>query len=497
MKTNTFKTELRTYIVLVLFLCFGFNNSNAQVDLTSCGYSCTTNSFSITDIYLSSTDVPGTELTNTSCTPGTIVPVYMIMNVSSNRNAAVHCSRIVADLMVGDSIIEVNQYLGTLPSANNGTVEKLVYGPFDWVCGELLTLENVMVVWRTNANNCPGENYDCSTYSNSQCQFPEDLLVSTPLAVQYDYTVCTTGTTALVNFESTTIGGTSPYSYTWNYDGGILQGGTASSPIVSYDINGGPYNPTLSVTDINGNTNVIPYSELLIFQTELLNTTLSNDLTCSGNDGSGSFTASGGTPPYSFNIDSNTTGAFTSMNGPPSTVLSFINAGIGSITVTITDDAGCTATETITISAGDTTDPTWTNAPTNMSVECDGTVDPSGAFVAWLVSFLSTDDSGGTVTVTNNNVGGLSSLCGATGSATVTFTATDDCGNFITQDATFTIVDTTAPNIDTPASDSTVECDGSGNTDNLNAWLASNGGATASDDCSTITWSILHSNNHQ
>ncbi|MCB4809697.1 hypothetical protein LG651_15745, partial [Tamlana sp. 62-3] len=56
--------------------------------------------------------------------------------------------------------------------------------------------------------------------------------------------------------------------------------------------------------------------------------------------------------------------------------------------------------------------------------------------------------------------------------------------------ATFTVEDTTAPTIDTIASDLTVECDGAGNTTELNNWLNSNGGAAASDACSAnITWS--------
>ena len=66
------------------------------------------------------------------------------------------------------------------------------------------------------------------------------------------------------------------------------------------------------------------------------------------------------------------------------------------------------------------------------------------------------------VTWTNDSTG-LSDDCGATGSATVTFTATDACGNASTTTATFTIEDTTAPTMDTAASDSTVECDGTGN----------------------------------
>ena len=48
----------------------------------------------------------------------------------------------------------------------------------------------------------------------------------------------------------------------------------------------------------------------------------------------------------------------------------------------------------------------------------------------------------------SNDFEGLSDDCGATGSATVTFTATDDCGNASSVSATFTIEDTTAPVFD-------------------------------------------------
>ncbi|MDG1674298.1 MAG: hypothetical protein P8H88_02530, partial [Flavobacteriales bacterium] len=39
------------------------------------------------------------------------------------------------------------------------------------------------------------------------------------------------------------------------------------------------------------------------------------------------------------------------------------------------------------------------------------------------------------------------------------------------------------------ASDQTVECDGAGNMEDLNAWLDSNGGASATDNCSNFEWS--------
>ena len=70
----------------------------------------------------------------------------------------------------------------------------------------------------------------------------------------------------------------------------------------------------------------------------------------------------------------------------------------------------------------------------------------------------------------------------------VTFTATDDCGNATTTAATFTIEDTTAPAV-ADAMNATVECDGAGNASDLEVWLANNGGASATDACSGVTWS--------
>src|SRR5690606_559348 len=107
----------------------------------------------------------------------------------------------------------------------------------------------------------------------------------------------------------------------------------------------------------------------------------------------------------------------------------------------------------------------------------------------WLASngAASASDSCSNITWTNNFTA-LSDECGATGSASVTFTATDDCGNVATTTATFTIEDTTNPTIDTVANDVTVECDGQGNTQALIRSLASNGAASASDSCSNITW---------
>ena len=74
--------------------------------------------------------------------------------------------------------------------------------------------------------------------------------------------------------------------------------------------------------------------------------------------------------------------------------------------------------------------------------------------------------------------GTMSDLCGDTGEFTRLWTATDDCDNTHTCEQTITIEDTTGPDITCPA-DVTVEC-------GMDETSASNGMATATDDCSAV-----------
>ncbi|KJD32694.1 hypothetical protein PW52_15140, partial [Tamlana sedimentorum] len=166
------------------------------------------------------------------------------------------------------------------------------------------------------------------------------------------------------------------------------------------------------------------------------------------------------------------------------------SAGSGEVTFTATDACGNSVSTTATFTVEDNTPPTIDTAASDLTVECDGSGNTTD-LNNWLNNngnALASDTCSANITWSNDYTA-ISDECGQTGSATVTFTATDDCGNETTTSATFTIEDNTAPTIDTAASDLTVECDGNGNTTDLNNWLSSNGGAAASDACSTITWS--------
>ncbi|WP_374402138.1 gliding motility-associated C-terminal domain-containing protein, partial [Flavobacterium sp.] len=163
--------------------------------------------------------------------------------------------------------------------------------------------------------------------------------------------------------------------------------------------------------------------------------------------------------------------------------------GSATVTFTATDACGNASTTSATFTIIDDTNPVIATEASDLTVQCDG-LGNTAALNAWLASNGGASASDACSSVTwSNNFTSVSDTCGATGSATVTFTATDACGNASTTSATFTIVDDTDPVIATEASDLTVQCDGLGNTAALNAWLASIGGASASDACSSVTWS--------
>ena len=179
------------------------------------------------------------------------------------------------------------------------------------------------------------------------------------------------------------------------------------------------------------------------------------------------------------------------------TILSDGCGATGNTTVifTVTDGCGNASTTEATFTIEDTTPPSVTTGPTDLlNLDCDA-INQEAAIEAWLNNNgggVAADVCGGVTWTHDYIVGDLSNLCGATGTVGVAFTITDDCGNAIVRNRNITIIDTTNPSIDIEASDETVECDGAGNIAELTAWLGSQGGAVASDACSSVTWTNDH-----
>jgi HYR domain len=167
------------------------------------------------------------------------------------------------------------------------------------------------------------------------------------------------------------------------------------------------------------------------------------------------------------------------------------SCGSFEVTYTFTDDCDRTSNASLTVYIVDEINPSILLAADDMTVECDGDGNVE-QYAAWLANnggATASDNCDTDLTWTNDDASHpFSDDCGATGQKTIVFTVSDDCGNQSKTFATFYIVDTTDP-YGKPAQDLRVQCDGEGNTNQYEVWLANHGGATADDDCSGVTWS--------
>ncbi|WP_456237536.1 HYR-like domain-containing protein, partial [Hanstruepera marina] len=157
-------------------------------------------------------------------------------------------------------------------------------------------------------------------------------------------------------------------------------------------------------------------------------------------------------------------------------------------TWTFTDACNNSSSVSQTITVADTIAPSITTVAADQTVLCDG-FGNTQEFQAWLDTNAGANAIDNCSSVTwSNEILSVIDQCGETSRTLVRFTATDACNNTNTTTALFTIIDLIPPTIDVEASDLTVECDGSGNTADLNNWLSNNGGATATDICGNVTW---------
>jgi hypothetical protein len=155
---------------------------------------------------------------------------------------------------------------------------------------------------------------------------------------------------------------------------------------------------------------------------------------------------------------------------------------VGTTTVTYkaTDESNNTSTCSFTVTVNDTEAPRLLGVPANTTVECTQVPAPANV--------TASDNCAGygavqfSQTVVNGNCPGNKTI-------SRTWSVTDAHNNTTTATQVITVRDTKPPVITTVATNRVVECDGQGNLGDLATWLANNGGASASDDCSGVTWS--------
>ncbi len=209
----------------------------------------------------------------------------------------------------------------------------------------------------TNAQTTPdasgltANDYNVIVTDSDGCVANTTITINEPTAISLNFldvpALCFGDANGQVSIIST--GGTYPYNYAWS-----------DSPVetdsVRTDLLAGDY--TISVTDANGCEQTIGVT---VFEPPLLVLDLSlSNVACNGdNDGTTTAGISGGTPPFSFQWDSNANNQ---------TSQTAVNLTAGSYTVTVTDDNGCTVSGTATV-----TQPTALQLSiTNEDIACFG-----------------------------------------------------------------------------------------------------------------------------
>jgi hypothetical protein len=148
------------------------------------------------------------------------------------------------------------------------------------------------------------------------------------------------------------------------------------------------------------------------------------------------------------------------------------------VTLILSDLTAVLSTSEADVTVSDTTAPTFTTAPADLSFGC-GELDPL-AVETWLASAAAADACGDVIVT--HDLAEMPGTCGV--SITVTWTATDECDNAATTSATLSVAANAPPVFTTTPADLALECGDPGNDDAVQAWLAS---AVATGGCGNVT----------
>ncbi len=247
---------------------------------------------------------------------------------------------------------------------------------------------------------------------------------------------------------------------------------------------------TYYVEDIHGNTNSCSFTVTVTDDEDPYWNPLPQDLTLE---------CDGTTDPYNqiqFWLNTNGGGIAYDNCGPVTysndytgyTVGCSQNTHTSQITFTATDRYGNSTSVEVTLTVIDTQAPIITTMARDTIVECDG-LGNAADLASWLANHggaVAEDVCSEPLTWSYTLIS-TTETCGGTFTSRYAFRATDACGNVsVNTEALFIIEDTTAPQFDVLPQDLLVQCDGDGNTAELNGWLASYAGLVASDVCNEV-----------
>ena len=244
-----------------------------------------------------------------------------------------------------------------------------------------------------SATNLPAGNYTVTITGANGCTATAAVVITQPTQLNASITtanvLCFGNSTG--SATATPSGGTSPYTYLWS--------NTQTTPITN-SLLIGTYNCT--VTDANGCNIIVSANITQPTQLTLATTSSINPLCNGSTNGSITVAAAGGVGPnYLYSINA----------GPNQLTPTFTNLTAGNYSILVTDQNGCTATVTVTLTQPTTLTLNANIGNVNCFNACNGTLlaNPTGGTLPY--SYLYSNGS------TSNPVSGL---CAGTYSVLVT-----------------------------------------------------------------------------
>src|SRR4030095_9197914 len=304
-----FKRSRRLSFATLFFLLTGLFIGILGYGQGSCPTSnCTSGDMTITNVELIQTD--GSPLPNT-CIPGqqtVAVKLKVTFNATSKTR---YVFLIIGDLTInGSSAGKIYQCYGE--DFIQGDHTRILDQIIQWPCGSTLSLTHVYTAWDNQAPstticsylNADGSISNCGAI-DPKCRYYGDLsfTVATPLIAGFTAQegACN-GLNRTWTFTSTTSGGKTPYTYTWNFGDGSPNLVTSQNPVTheyAYAASGN-HTITLSVEDASTPTHqtsvaqsqVISVTSCCVASTNPTSATASSPSICLG--GNTNISVSGG-----------------------------------------------------------------------------------------------------------------------------------------------------------------------------------------------------------
>jgi hypothetical protein len=457
--------------LLLLFLLAGLN---AFGQTNPCPINCTSsNDFFVADLYLGYPD--GTRLpANYTCDPGDVEILHIWAVFGGSTSAGRYSLKLFYQVAFDGEILHtVNDCKFDKASIPVGI--PVDFGAYNWSCGTSVSLENYYMAWQTAQNKGCGCNNKC--YSPG---FP--LAVAAPLTADFTHTGnCGVGNFETITFTADVDGGTTPYTYSWNFGAGASPAtGSSMTQAVSYS-SGGDKTVTLTVTDADMTqrvvTKTVPVSgccQLAVNCSAFSAQTRNTDL------GKNYYTVMGTefdpvvTKTYCGDVD-----LYNNKTGTGINTLAGAKFDIGVHNVTWTATNGTqTVTCTFTLTVVDNQAPVITCPTVGLTVNADNNLCTASKTFAATVT-----DNSGSATLVYKVSGNPITFPYAfpLGNTTVNVTASDAAGNTATCLFNVTVNDTQKPVVTCP----TVAA--SYNADDGKCYAERTFTATATDNCGTPT----------